>query len=321
MELKLCDICINSLRHKLFDIKTKSCMKNYNDIKKFSHENIHDIYTGKPLELIYKTEHRYNIEHVIPVSIFRGRYNNKYFFVNREPYSDPHILFPTFKEINELRQNYVYGQLASNRDMALHNDIVTSVSNQGYIYDSKSENSKKKIKQVFEKLDEKNDIYVSNLYGTFCPIGNCVFQPSKKITGEISRIVFYFYLMYAYYPYKRPYTNNEPWLYDEDCIFFDMDSWYKFFNEHLDEYYNWSKTPISEYEKSKNIKIINEYSLPNIFIGYFNKDEKYIDIPDIIDELFFGKPHDHNKYLNITFYKDPYYKYDNKIYNEVSCTN
>jgi len=70
MELKLCDICINSLRHKLFDIKTKTCMKNYNDIKKFAHENIHDIYTGKPLETIYKNEHRYNIEHVVPVSIF-----------------------------------------------------------------------------------------------------------------------------------------------------------------------------------------------------------------------------------------------------------
>ena len=320
MELKLCDICINSLRYKLFDIKTKSCMKNYNDIKKFAHENIHDIYTGKPLELIYKNENRYNIEHVIPVSIFRGRSNSSKIYINREPYSDPHILFPTFKYINDLRKNYVYGQLALNRDMALHNDTVTAVSNQGYIYESKKYDSHK-IKQVLEKLDEKNDIYVSNLYGDFCPIGECIFQPSIKITGEISRIVFYFYLMYAYDPYKRPYTNNEPWLYDDNCNFFDMKSWHIFFNNNLNEYYNWSKTPISDYEKNKNIKIMDEYSLPNIFIGYYNKEGKYTIIADIIDELFFGKPHNHDKYTNISFYKDSYYKFDHKIYNEVSCTN
>ena len=142
-----------------------------------------------------------------------------------------------------------------------------------------------------------------------------------KITGEISRIVFYFYLMYAYDPYKRPYTNNEPWLYDDNCNFFDMKSWHIFFNNHLNEYYNWSKTPISDYERNKNIKIMDEYSLPNIFIGYYNKEGKYTIIADIIDELFFGKPHNHDKYTNISFYKDPYYKFDHKIYNEVSCTN
>jgi endonuclease I len=320
MELKPCNICINSLRYKLFEIKTKTCMKNYYEIKTFAYQNIHDIYTGKQLEEVYKKQNRYNIEHVIPVSIFKGRYMNKYLYINREPYSDPHILFPTFKEINDLRQNYVYGQLAQNRDGALHNNNITVFSNQGYIYDGKSEESKNKVKEIFSKLDEKNDIYVSNLYGNFCPIGECIFQPSKKITGEISRIVFYFYLMYAYDPNKRPYTNNEPWLYDDSCTFFDMDSWNIFFNKHIDEYYKWSKTPIHDYETNKNIKIIDEYIIPNIFIGYYNNDGIYITIPNIIDELFFGKEHDHHKYTDIFFYKDSYYKYDNKIYKEVDCS-
>ena len=38
-----------------------------------------------------------------------------------------------------------------------------------------------KIKQILENLDEKNDIYVSNLYGNFCPLGQCIFQPSTKL--------------------------------------------------------------------------------------------------------------------------------------------
>jgi len=305
MELKPCDECIQSLRHKLFDIKTKSCMVSYSEIKSFAHNNIHDIYTYRNLDAIHQSEAKYNIEHAIPASIYRGRTKDiTKFYINTEPFTDPHILFPTFTEINELRKNYVYGELAENRTTALHQDHVTAITNQGYIYDNKIPDFRKKAEIGLKSLNESNDMYVSNLYGENCPIGNCIFQPSKNTTGEIYRIVFYFYLMYAYDPYKRPYTNNEPWLYNKYCNFFNMDAWNIFFNEHLEDYYKWSKLPISEFETRKNKSIIDKYILPNIFIGYYeNITNKYIICNNMIDDLFFGNPHDHSKYLNISFYR------------------
>lgn len=60
--------------------------------------------------------------------------------------------------------------------------------------------------------------------------------------------------------------------------------------------------PISDKETEKNKKIMEKCYVPNIFIGYKNSKNEYISSSfEMIDELFFSKDHDHDKYKNIIF--------------------
>lgn len=316
MKMIHCQECIESLRIKLFSIKTKYCMESYYSIKKFIlSNNLTDLYSGSEVN---PNNTNYNIEHAIPVTIFKGRSTSEaaYFnlFVNREPFADPHILFPTLKSINILRSNYVYGKLANDRASAVHNNFINKISNNGKIYDKREF---EQIKDNQLKGTEQEDIYVHA--EEYCLLGKCIFQPNKKFDGDIARIVFYFYLMYGYNPQVRPYTNDNPWLYDSKCNFFDYKAWFTFFDQHLAEYYKWAQKPIAASEHNKNTLIINTYALPNIFIGCCTEDETYITFPNIIDDLFFGRPHDHNIYKLFNFW-NPYEKApDFDIIKELFC--
>lgn len=337
-EFSPCDICVSSLRRKLFYLKTKFCMKSYKEIKHFTLAHVKDIYTGLKIQKNNKTE--FNIEHTVPAAIFKGRsasdisYSKLY--VNREPFADPHILFPTLKTINSLRENYVYGELANTREDALRDQSVTTIANKNIIYDKRVEyrqahevvraaspqlkqmngQEQAQVKKIIEG-QEQEDIYIKGK--PHCLIGECVFQPSKKFSGDISRIVFYFYLMYGYDALKRPYTNDTPWLHDDNCNFFDYGAWNIFFKKHINEYYNWSKHATSPEEIEKNKTIVDNYAVPNIFIGFYDEYGKYKSFDLIIDELLFGKKHDHEKYTNINFWNPDTQAQDSILQKEVTC--
>jgi hypothetical protein len=74
--------------------------------------------------------------------------------------------------------------------------------------------------------------------------------------------------------------------------------------DHISEYNDWAKNDISYREHNKNIAFIEKRGVPNIFIGYKNKDGHYVNSSfDMIQELFFGKEHDHEKYKSISFWR------------------
>ncbi|AYV78001.1 MAG: hypothetical protein Edafosvirus3_79 [Edafosvirus sp.] len=151
-----------------------------------------------------------------------------------------------------------------------------------------------------------------------CEVGSCIFQPSLRFSGDIARITFYFYLMYGYDPSIRPHTFDVPWLgnvYDDQCKGFSFVKFKKFFIDHIVDYYNWSRNdPISVEETNRNKIIMEKIQIPNIFIGYYDqkcskenctKDDRYVNSSHaMIEELFFGKTHDHKKYKDMTFFVD-----------------
>jgi endonuclease I len=297
-------------------------MQPYDTIIKFVMNNFYDLYSGyesRDIKLFQNKCKMFNIEHVIPASILGARKfkTTDRLFINNEPYSDPHILFPTLIDINTQRKDYNFGNIANNRRDAIAKEKATRLINRTSYYDigkprSKPPNdllSQTNIQDV--GYNEQYDIYIDTKDN--CEIGNCIFQPSKEFSGDIARIVFYFYLMYAYDFTTRPFTNNKPWFAninkDEGkCYGFDIESWLSFFMNHLDDYYNWNKLdPVSQLEHDKNKLMCDNFQLPNIFVGYYipNKDgtRTYIDNTKttIVEDLLFGKEHDHNHYKNIDF--------------------
>jgi endonuclease I len=66
------------------------------------------MYTG-----VYpKGDDTYNIEHIVPATVFlTNRPKGDIVELDKEPYHDPHILFPALKDINTIRANYVFGEI------------------------------------------------------------------------------------------------------------------------------------------------------------------------------------------------------------------
>jgi endonuclease I len=320
MKLIPCKICIESLRNKLFILKSECGMIPYSISSKLAKKWFYDLYTGMNLHQI--DPNKINIEHSVLSTIMAPRpVDNNIIYINKEPFHDLHLLFPTVAEINSLRGNYIYGLVANNREAALKSQNVTKIINERQYFNKGLD---KQSYQFLQKVNnpsqiegpKEDDIYINDKYQQ-CPIGKCFFQPPKRYSGDLARIVFYFYLMYAYDFTVRPNTDGKIKLWFSHvskkgdiskrvCYGFDFDDWKSFFYDHLHEYYLWAKEdPIDEKEKNKNIKIIELTNVPNIFVGYLNEKDKYIASDfDTIEELLFGKTHDHSKYTNIHFKKE-----------------
>lgn len=326
-----CTKCIASLRKKLFKLKTDNGMIAYRDIIELAKSYLYDMYSGSTPDSISSNRRNYNIEHSVLAKIVGPRPTDETFpFINKESYHDPHVLFPTNKDINTLRANFVYGQLADSRESALKvsKDLgvnISIVNKDEVLLKSRTAPARFYTLRSSKGIDpsklEVDDIYIDDTHSVikqgqdndfvFCNIGDCVFQPSKPFTGDIARIVFYYFLMYAYDTRARPYTGEIPWIGNVDrtrglnCQGFDFAIWRTFFFDHLDEYYNWAKNDqINDMETTRNQHIIDITTVPNIFVGYYTSDDVYHTSSfDIIEELLFGKPHDHKKYENIEFHQ------------------
>lgn len=317
-----CMVCIESLREKLFKMKTRFGMIPFNKSKPLIKRFFYDIYTGyDPTKIADLGTDKFNIEHVVPASIIAPDVQStSEIFIDTEPYHDLNILFPTLTDINTLRANYVYGNISRNRrELSLISDIDAKfgIINKNNFYGNYTPpNTSSLIKTSnISRLPKNYDNYILSYPGP-CPIGQCIFQPAKIFSGDIARIVFYTYLMYGINPTKRPFTNKQPWLGIADkgtCSGFPFDKFEKFFFEHLKEYYFWAKEdPISLTETNKNKKIIELSQVPNIFVGYLdaakcqksecNLDDYYtISSFMMIEDLFFGKLHDHKIYTDLEF--------------------
>lgn len=302
-----CDICINNLRIKLFKLKSNFNMLSYNQVNKFIKNNIEDHYS------IYsdaiQNPNLLNLEHVVPVNILSvdKRPDRNKININYEPVSDAHLLIPCATDINYLRSNKCYGIVAKNRSEAIDKKML--IINNNYVFNAPL-SIKNKFKHLNESsidklynLDEKDDMYIFD----------DIFQPSNKYRGDLSRIVFYYYLMYGFDFTKRPITKcknvellpNESWFgnFSKDRIkCYNFEDWTKYFFDHINNFKEWAKNEIIDEEHTRNKNIIKNLGVPNIFIGFTDSDNKYVSFGnDIIDELFFGKNHDHNKYLDINF--------------------
>ncbi|VBB18628.1 hypothetical protein YASMINEVIRUS_1113, partial [Yasminevirus sp. GU-2018] len=328
-KLAPCDRCIRALRDKLFKLKTENGMIPYATLKYVVKDFMYDMYTGADSSKIVLNKDKYNVEHAIIAKIVGERPTYESFpHINKEGYHDPHILFPTVKDINSIRANYVYGKITGSRKEAVDmaSDINISIVNKDSIVSNlKSKpfkfTSLKERDELGEDTPETLDMYIDDTFSKIigetgfpvCRVGDCVFQPPKEFSGDIARIVFYYFLMYAYDPTKRPYTGEEPWLSHVDfrgdikCSGFNYDLWKTFFHDHLVDYYNWAKNDgVSTEETLRNRYIIGATTVPNIFVGYYDEKGVYHESSfDILNELLFGKPHNHEKYEKMTFSSSP----------------
>lgn len=323
-----CYECINSLRATLFKIKSDHCMESYTNVLTFIKDNIYDLYTGSTKVERDANPSKYNIEHTIPATILLSnrpeRDNMNLLYINEEPFHDPHILFPTDKTVNSLRGHKSFAKIVSNRKEFIEklaidtktllinkNKYIGNIDNISLLANT----NLIKIDDISLLGDEKDDIYL-------CEKTDCKFQPSQEFSGDIARVVFYTYLMYGIDPRTRPFTNNNPWLFDsranpDMCKGFPFSLFNEFFYNNIYQYRDWAfNDPISPIERAKNKSLIDRFVVPNIFIGFSDKrkcesscsadkissDVFYTDSDmTIIDDLFFGRTHDHNKYKGIIF--------------------
>jgi len=316
---------INNIRNRLFEIKTKHGMIPYSLVKNFLLNNtkIYDIYANEPKDS--NKLFLYNIEHAVLASIISKRPKGdkeEKIYINNEPYHDPHILFPTLRAINSLRSNYMFGDLEENgfkMEKIIDNITIETIKNKGYKEEDKLHIEKIPIPTDFNiddsiiindecKIKQTNKTSRQEYYN--CKLGECIFEPKNLTSGTIARIVFYYFLMYAYDPTKRPHTNTEPWLvYDMNtitggrniCYGLKDDEWEKFFYDNFYYYYySAKKYPITDLETERNKEIISLTGVPNIFVGYYDDKGNYVKSSfDFIDELMgFVPPSELNKVLN-----------------------
>jgi len=302
---------INNIRNRLFEIKTNHGMIPYSSVRNFllNNPNIYDIYTNEPK--ILKKKYLYNIEHAVLSSIISirpmGEDKEKKIYINNEPYHDPHILFPTLKVINFLRSNYIFGDIEEKgfkMEKIIDKTTIDNIKNKNYIEENKLQIQSITMPDDFNiydsiiiddncKVKKKNKTTGKDYYN--CELGECIFEPKNITSGTIARIVFYYFLMYAYDPTKRPYTSTEPWLvYDKNtnngkniCYGLKADEWIKFFYDNFNYYYYSAKNnPITDLETNRNKEIINLTGVPNIFVGYYNDEGIYVTSSfDFIDEF------------------------------------
>lgn len=287
----------------------------------------YDIYTGNHVrDEAMQLRESINYEHVIPAFIMAKRVEGSAdteFYLNKEPYHDPHLVFPTIKKINDARENFAYGQFVDSRQQAIDNqheivneEVATNVYDPLILY------------KLYNKRPEK-DIYINRKAQVqisdkrrHCDFGRCVFQPPLTTRGAIARAIFYYYLMYGYEPSTRPYTFESPWLFHgKNYVNFKSrhnqqvvtrqtvndDKWNIFFHDNKFLFRHWAQDHITRQEINSNLDIIKLTTVPNIFVSHLdnNGNMQLQGNSQIIDELFFGLPHDHNKYKFMSFYEYP----------------
>jgi len=317
-----CVICITELRQKLFKLKSISGMIPYNNGARFAKNHIHDFYSGS--HSILEHDHlgdTYNIEHIVPVTVFRSRRNiqmHKIVQYSDEPIHDPHNFFATKKIINDVRKSHMYGDVlpsSTNTKMCINN-TVSVVKDRAVADDLIQKDTNQHFAEVHVldnfsafPFDDKNSIICIDESKTVetktvCDIANCIFSPPAINKGAIARCIFYMFLMYAFNPNQRPDTPtvNHNWLTNNGKT---LPKWNDFFYTNLPTYYKWAIThEISPDEENRNNELINFCGYPNIFVGYVDISGTYVrSTNEILNELLFSStyPHDHEKYTRIEF--------------------
>ena len=108
-----CPNCVPILRKKILSIKNNKRF-SYNEINYFIKDNFTEgLYSG----LIKNDENKsnYNIEHLVPFSLFSriGRNKldfNSYLSKNFEPFTDANIMFTTYKDTNTHRNDFLLSE-------------------------------------------------------------------------------------------------------------------------------------------------------------------------------------------------------------------
>ena len=310
-----CDNCIKYLRELMF--KNKISVP-YNKIKQMleketitsiKNEKINKIYMSNIYTKCSVTKN-YNIEHIVPASAMykrsgeRTNFENSVYY-NNEQYSDINNLFIIPDDLNTYRGNIPFGEVLNNAE--------TKMS-----YDPKCGEETGTV--MFEKKPNKDEIIISDPEDkkkkptTVCKQNaeKCTFKPYDFTKKYIAKVLFYFHLMYGYDPNSRPGSTKDDlqhyvWLgkvSDDGKAFnaFNSDNgWTEFFFNNIKLFKEWNSmrndprnfiyiTKMNEYNKQNAIK----FGIPNIFIGYYENDNKYVFTDDkLVDELFF-KPDDHD---------------------------
>lgn len=105
-----CPHCVPVIRKKIFDVKDRLRF-SYRDMMMFVKDNFTEgLYTG--LIKNRQNSRDFNIEHTVPVSLFsplggRNVTDTEIPPISIEPYSDPNIMYTSFKDANTHRQNYI----------------------------------------------------------------------------------------------------------------------------------------------------------------------------------------------------------------------
>jgi endonuclease I len=304
-----------------------------------------------------------NVEHIIPASISGKReYLNSFensqmlnnnFFVNYEPYGDLHFMFATDQCINGMRNSFVYGNVTDSMETIINindsstkkNEYITCIQkkdDQIHLYFPKDSQIPVKdghfTTHCYSEIDPSDISEMIKIYynSQNADCKDCLFEPPDSTKGSIARVLFYFYLMYAYDVSKRPVVLkgmvDDLWLgyVGKTSIFtskirgakdnkenvptststqgnlqsikgnqmndmikeygFNQTGWIHFFENHIDEYYEWhTKFPINDSERQRNRYIIEKTNVPNPLIGSFDQNNNYVDAsPDLFDHLFFS---------------------------------
>jgi endonuclease I len=318
---------IEDLRKKLFVLKTtnKGMMSFKESINKM--HNTHDLYNIRdnnnnnnniehviPVIILGKREYLNSFDHI-------SRAMDSNFYINYESYSDMHIMFMTNARVNTLRGDSSYDNVAASLcDVIKYNNINYKKSNNSYIlvvYKDKGiitecipggyNTSVSDNESVGKKQNEFKEMIKIKVaaYNT-----KRIFEPPDSMKGSIARIVFYYYLMYVHNIARRPVvldgmiddlwqayvkkdstsSNTHPSRMIDymNGYRFNKSDWTNFFKEI--RFYEWHKKyPVSEIEHDRNKHVISQTNVPNIFVGYYNKDGTYLESnPDIVDYILFG---------------------------------
>ena len=154
-----CPNCVPILRKKILDIKNKKRF-SYNEINYFIKDNFTEgLYSG----LIKDSRNRsnYNIEHLVPFSLFSRTGRNKldfnsYLSKNFEPFTDANIMFTTYKDTNTHRNDFLLSENTEIKINRLNNSnvntylIKTNNNNLKTLYDEDY------VKYINRKLNNKN---------------------------------------------------------------------------------------------------------------------------------------------------------------------
>lgn len=177
LKYKICESCVKNIRKKLYELKS-ICFHNinYETIKSNYLESriySYDIYLGNMIDNIVSqiNSKKVNFEHIVPTTIYASeRPSDSSSEHNIGPFFDPHLIYPTLKEINDFRSNCIYNDIEKESDTLIVSDLV------------------------FKKL-----------YSSV----TCTFQPNDVTKSNIARCLFYVNLMYfCVLEDKHDYVKN-----------------------------------------------------------------------------------------------------------------
>jgi len=329
-----CEVCIERLRASLFTRKDTVGTISYEMLKRyFVSKYTFDLYSNsipKPSEgasmeehmqyehQMYKYASSHTVEHIVPSSIFASNVTS--LNIHNEPAHEIHNLFICNPVLNDIRKKCHHGNVElEHASLCVANTVCLIKPSYGVskkqFYKNPFFTEVHKIESFvdFPFSEEERNSIVCELYSK----KECIFTPPYQNRGAIARCVFFMFLMYVYDPSKRPGLSSEHyWLYrnvpnidkrtkkpiKDISKYESLPGWQEYFYEHLQEFYEWSKMPITEQEHQRNKNLIEICGYPNIFVGYMKiVDDDYVYTPahpNTIDAILFNQSHDHYDQIN-----------------------